>query len=169
LRTAGFGLSPARTLVLMLLVVAVLFMLTMVGAVMFGFRIGLGTVLMAGCFAAAAGLVLPLMVIAQRAERRRKKMAEQFPVALDIFVRGLRAGHPVASALDLLTQEMSDPIGSEFGIVTMKSLMAPNCATRCRTWPTVAISTICGCSSCRCRSRTRPAAIWRKSWKICPR
>jgi tight adherence protein B len=30
----------------------------------------------------------------------------------------LRAGHPVASALDLLTQEMTDPIGSEFGIVT---------------------------------------------------
>jgi tight adherence protein B len=39
-------------------------------------------------------------------------------VALDIFVRGLRAGHPVAAALDLLTHEMSDPIGSEFGIVT---------------------------------------------------
>ncbi len=90
----------------------------MFGAVIFGFRIGLGTVLMTACFAVAAGMVLPLMVIAQRAERRRKKMAEQFPVALDIFVRGLRAGHPVASALDLLTQEMTDPIGSEFGIVT---------------------------------------------------
>jgi tight adherence protein B len=118
LRTAGFGISPARTLFLMLLVVAILFMLTMLGAVMVGFSIGLGTVLMALCFAAAAGMVLPLMLIAHRAERRRKKMAEQFPVALDIFVRGLRAGHPVASALDLLTQEMTDPIGSEFGIVT---------------------------------------------------
>ena len=42
---------------------------------------------------------------------------EQFPIALDVFVRGLRAGHPVASAIDLLTTEMSDPIGSEFGIV----------------------------------------------------
>jgi tight adherence protein B len=115
LRTAGFGLSPGRTFVL---IVAVLFMLTIFGAVIFGFRIGLGTVLMAACFATAAGMVLPLMLIAQRAERRRKKMAEQFPVALDIFVRGLRAGHPVASALDLLTQEMTDPIGSEFGIVT---------------------------------------------------
>ena len=27
----------------------------------------------------------------------------QFPIALDIFVRGLRAGHPVTSALDLLS------------------------------------------------------------------
>lgn len=118
LRSAGFGLSPARVLTLMLLVVAVLFMLTLFGAVALGFTVGLGTALMAACFAVAAGMVLPLMVIAQRAERRRKKMAEQFPVALDIFVRGLRAGHPVAAALDLLTQEMTDPIGSEFGIVT---------------------------------------------------
>jgi tight adherence protein B len=44
-------------------------------------------------------------------------MQEQFPVALDVFVRGLRAGHPVAAALDLLTVEMPDPIGSEFGTV----------------------------------------------------
>jgi len=118
LRGAAFGLSPARLLLLMVLVVAVLFVLTLAGAVALGFPIGVGTVLMAGCFAGALGMVLPLMIIAQRAERRRKKMAEQFPVALDIFVRGLRAGHPVASALDLLTQEMADPIGSEFGIVT---------------------------------------------------
>jgi tight adherence protein B len=44
-------------------------------------------------------------------------MQEQFPVALDVFVRGLRAGHPVAAALDLLTVEMPDPLGSQFGIV----------------------------------------------------
>ena len=53
-----------------------------------------------------------------RLDQLLPQMAEQFPVALDIFVRGLRAGHPVAAALDLLTHEMSDPIGSEFGIVT---------------------------------------------------
>ena len=44
-------------------------------------------------------------------------MQEQFPVALDVFVRGLRAGHPIAAALDLLTVEMPDPIGSQFGLV----------------------------------------------------
>ena len=44
-------------------------------------------------------------------------MQEQFPVALDVFVRGLRAGHPIAAALDLLTVEMPDPIGSQFGVV----------------------------------------------------
>ncbi len=57
------------------------------------------------------------MAINFKATRTRKRMEEQFPVALDVFVRGLRAGHPIASALELLTVEMPDPIGSQFGIV----------------------------------------------------
>ncbi|WEK42505.1 MAG: type II secretion system F family protein [Candidatus Sphingomonas colombiensis] len=118
LRSGVLGLSPGRVLFLMMLAVALLFVFTLAGAIALGLTIGSGTLLMAGCFALAVGFVLPLMVIAQRAERRHRKMAEQFPVALDIFVRGLRAGHPVAAALDLLTQEMSDPIGSEFGLAT---------------------------------------------------
>ena len=63
------------------------------------------------------GLALPLMVLNMQASRRRKRMIEQFPTALDVFVRGLRAGHPISAALDLLTVEMADPIGSEFGLV----------------------------------------------------
>jgi tight adherence protein B len=118
LRGSGLGITPARLLSILAAVTVLIFLLTIVSAVAGGFGIGFGTVLMIGCFAIAAGLGLPLMALARRADRRQKKMAEQFPVALDIFVRGLRAGHPVASALDLLTQEMADPIGSEFGIVT---------------------------------------------------
>jgi len=60
---------------------------------------------------------IPMMYFNIRATRMRKKMQDQFPVALDVFVRGLRAGHPIAAALDLLTVEMPDPIGSQFGIV----------------------------------------------------
>jgi tight adherence protein B len=63
------------------------------------------------------GLALPLMFFSMRAAKMRKKIIEQFPTALDVFVRGLRAGHPIAAALDLLTVEMSDPIGSQFGLV----------------------------------------------------
>lgn len=45
-------------------------------------------------------------------------MEEQFPLALEIFTRALRAGHPIAAAIDLLTKEVEDPLGSEFGIVS---------------------------------------------------
>lgn len=58
-----------------------------------------------------------MIVLSHMASKRKKRMQEQFPVALDIFVRGLRSGHPIASALDLLTKEMEDPLGTEFGLV----------------------------------------------------
>jgi tight adherence protein B len=72
---------------------------------------------LAAVFSLALGIGAPLVVLTRLSDRRRAKMQQQFPVALDVFVRGLRAGHPVSAALDLLTTEMQDPIGSEFGIV----------------------------------------------------
>lgn len=118
LRGTGLGLTPARVLTMLVTMAAVIFLVTLIAAVVAGFTITFGTMLMIGCFAGAAGLVIPLMLLSRRADQRHKKLAEQFPIALDIFVRGLRAGHPVAAALDMLTKEMADPIGSEFGIVT---------------------------------------------------
>jgi len=78
--------------------------------------IGFGRILICATFACAIGAALPLMVLNSKATRNRKKIQDQFPVALDVFVRGLRAGHPIAAALDLLTVEMPDPIGSQFGL-----------------------------------------------------
>ena len=68
-------------------------------------------------FSVVVGACIPMMFLQFKANRMRKKMQDQFPVALDVFVRGLRAGHPIAAALDLLTVEMPDPIGSQFGMV----------------------------------------------------
>ena len=67
--------------------------------------------------ALVTGLVIPLMVLQSMANRKRRRIIEQFPTALDVFVRGLRAGYPISAALELLTTEMPDPIGSQFGIV----------------------------------------------------
>lgn len=63
------------------------------------------------------GVVLPIFVLKFLRGRRRKKFAAQFPDALDIIVRSLRAGHPVPVAISMVSREMPDPIGSEFGIV----------------------------------------------------
>jgi tight adherence protein B len=62
------------------------------------------------------GIVGPLIFLRMARARRLRKFAEQLPDALDIIVRSLRAGHPVAAAMGLVAKEMSDPIGSEFGI-----------------------------------------------------
>jgi len=46
------------------------------------------------------------------------QFSEQLPDALDIIVRGVRVGYPLPAALSLVAQEMSDPIGTEFGITS---------------------------------------------------
>jgi tight adherence protein B len=61
--------------------------------------------------------ILPLLVLHVMRSRRRKAFGAQFPDALDMIVRSLRAGHPVPIAIGLVAREMKDPIGSEFGIV----------------------------------------------------
>ena len=109
---------PTGRLMLILLIapIAIFFLILLVMAAT-GIAIGAGRLLMVATFAGALGAFIPILVLQWKANRTRKKMEEQFPVALDVFVRGLRAGHPIAAALDLLTVEMSDPIGSEFGVV----------------------------------------------------
>jgi tight adherence protein B len=73
-----------------------------------------------GALAAAlfCGTLLPLLVLKFLRSRRQKTFAAQFPDALDIIVRSLRAGHPVPIAISMVAREMPDPIGSEFGIVS---------------------------------------------------
>ena len=61
--------------------------------------------------------LLPLLMLKFKRGRRQKKFGAQFPDALDIIVRSLRAGHPVPVAIDIVAREMADPIGTEFGIV----------------------------------------------------
>lgn len=65
---------------------------------------------------ATIGLMYLYLRIAQ--QRRIAAFGEQFPDALDVMVRGVRAGHPFRVALGLVAREMPDPVGSEFGIVT---------------------------------------------------
>ncbi len=59
----------------------------------------------------------PLLFLKILRGRRQKKFGAQFPDALDIIVRSLRAGHPVPVAISMVGRELPDPVGTEFGIV----------------------------------------------------
>ena len=83
---------------------------------------GLGWVLRrdlleASSIALFCGTALPYFVLRILRARRRGAFGAQFPDALDMIVRSLRAGHPVPIALTMVAREMRDPIGTEFGIV----------------------------------------------------
>jgi tight adherence protein B len=77
-----------------------------------------GDVLQAALAALFCATLLPYMALRMLRSRRQKKFGAQFPDALDIIVRSLRAGHPVPIAISMVGREMPDPIGSEFGIVS---------------------------------------------------
>ncbi len=67
--------------------------------------------------AVIAGLLTGYLLLRRARARRISRFSEQLPEALDIVVRGLRAGHPFRVALGLAAREMPDPIGTEFGIL----------------------------------------------------
>ncbi len=117
LMAAGVSIPTGKLMLSLVIAPIALFFAIVLFMVIAGVALGGGRLIMLATFAAIVGAGLPLLYFQIRANAMRKKMQDQFPVALDVFVRGLRAGHPIAAALDLLTVEMPDPIGSQFGIV----------------------------------------------------
>jgi tight adherence protein B len=76
-----------------------------------------GNIIEAGGAALFTGTLLPYITLKMLRGRRQKRFGAQFPDAIDIIVRSLRAGHPVPVAVSMVAREMPDPIGSEFGVV----------------------------------------------------
>jgi tight adherence protein B len=83
---------------------------------MLSYATGSGLIAFVSAIPGAAALIYLYLRVAQR--RRISAFSEQFPDALDVMVRGLRAGHPLRVAVGLVAREMPDPVGSEFGIIT---------------------------------------------------
>ena len=117
LMQAQLTIPTGRLMLLIMIAPLVVFFGVVVAMLVAGIGVSAGRILLAVTFAVALGAAVPLMALNFAATRMRKKIQEQFPVALDVFVRGLRAGHPIAAALDLLTVELPDPIGTQFGLV----------------------------------------------------
>lgn len=66
----------------------------------------------------ATGLLLPHMWVNITIKKRLKKFTTQFPEAIDLIVRGLKAGLPVTESIYAVSQEMEDPISTEFKKIT---------------------------------------------------
>ncbi|MFC4293520.1 type II secretion system F family protein [Novosphingobium tardum] len=114
---SAIPLAPVQILLGMVALFVVLCVILLLASRAGGFPLTMGIFQLVVVIAFCAAVALPLMIISMMAQRRRKRIEMQFPIALDVFVRALRSGHPIASAIELLTHEMEDPIGSEFGLV----------------------------------------------------
>ena len=65
-------------------------------------------------FGAALGFGLPFMMLRHKRTKRLRKFEEEFPEALDLISRALKAGHAFATGLKMVADEMDEPIGPEF-------------------------------------------------------
>jgi tight adherence protein B len=62
----------------------------------------------------AAGFAMPFMYVKVKRTRRLHAFEENFPEALDLISRALKAGHAFATGLKMVADEMSEPVGPEF-------------------------------------------------------
>jgi tight adherence protein B len=103
-----------------------------------GLKMTVGTLLMACLLAACTGYLLvkwltyytyiglaaaplfgalPYLVVRRARTKRLEKFEEQFPEAIDLIARALRAGHAFPTGLQMVADEISDPVASEFKLV----------------------------------------------------
>ena len=87
--------------------------LPFIGFMILGLPIGMALV-----FGIAAGLTLPRIFLNFLGKRRIAQFITRFPDAIELLVRGLRAGLPIAETMGAVATEIDGPVGSEFQAVT---------------------------------------------------
>jgi len=64
------------------------------------------------------GVVVPHFVIGFMIKRRKKKFLSNFPDAIDVLIRGLKAGLPASESMRIVGAEMGGPVAQEFTRIT---------------------------------------------------
>jgi tight adherence protein B len=84
------------------------------GAAGFALANWIGHSPLSGCVGAVLAGCLPIVNVLRRKRRRVKLFVEQFPDALDLMTSALRAGHAFTGAIQMVGEEMPDPVAVEF-------------------------------------------------------
>jgi tight adherence protein B len=82
----------------------------------FGFSLavlGFGLIPSVG-FAVSGGVLLPHFYVNWKRKRRLKAFTNEFPNAVDVIVRGVKAGLPLIDCLKVIAAEAQEPVRSEF-------------------------------------------------------
>ncbi|MGZ2748399.1 type II secretion system F family protein [Burkholderia stagnalis] len=59
---------------------------------------------------------LPMLLVMRNRGRRMRKLERQLPDVCDMIARALRSGHAFTSAIGMVSDEFSEPMGSEFRV-----------------------------------------------------
>ena len=101
---SGLNWSVGRITLFMLLMGSVATAIAM----QFDWIPGYGAMMIGGGVAA-----LPYFYILQRRAKRLRQFEESFPDALDSLARAMRAGHPFAAGMEIISDECEPPVSTE--------------------------------------------------------
>jgi tight adherence protein B len=61
--------------------------------------------------------LLPLLSVRSKAKKRMRVFGEQLSSALELVTRSMRSGHSLISGFQMVSEELADPIATEFSVV----------------------------------------------------
>jgi tight adherence protein B len=85
--------------------------LMMIPGAAIGFMVGGPAVCVLGALLCA---LLPYLFVRKKRSKRLDTLEEQFPESLDFLARSMRAGHAFSISLEMVGEELPDPLGQEF-------------------------------------------------------
>jgi tight adherence protein B len=85
-----------------------------IGLVVFSVAILITQSALVAGVAGAIGIYVPCLWLGSKRSRRQKQLAEQLPEALDFLSRILRAGHSLSTGLQMMGEELPQPLAGEF-------------------------------------------------------
>jgi tight adherence protein B len=97
-----------------------------IGAAFFAIGLFTGGPLVAAMLGLAGAFGLPRWLLSYLKRRREAQFLHAFPDAVDIIVRGVKAGLPLLDCLKMITMEAPEPVKSEFrAIVETQAIGMP--------------------------------------------
>jgi tight adherence protein B len=70
-----------------------------------------------GIAAAPLAAMIPFIVVNYYRKKRLETFEEQFPEAIELIARAMRAGHAFPTGLQMVADEVPEPVGTEFKLV----------------------------------------------------
>jgi tight adherence protein B len=112
------ALGPLRQMIarsgLQITVGAVLLSSTFLGLLFGGVLLWATRSMVVGVLGGIAAAVVPGLYIRRTAAKRLALFEEQFPEAIELLARSLRAGHALTTGLQMVADEAPNPVGGEF-------------------------------------------------------
>lgn len=104
---AGLDITVGTLVLLILCLAAASFVLT----------IWMTRMVWMAAVAASLGGMIPVMFVRWKRTQRTRQFEEQFPEAIDLIARTLRAGHAFTTGVKLAAEELPEPVASEFQLL----------------------------------------------------